>query len=421
MTERWQFLLNRLRERLWVKPLLACLFSIGAVFFAHVSDGTGLGSLVPDITRESVEALLKIIAASMLVIATFAVGSMVSAYASASSSATPRSFSLIIADDVSQNALSTFIAVFIFSVVALVALMNGYYGKAGRFTLFALTILMFVLVIITFARWVDAIARLGRLGNTIRKVEKATAAAIEQRQAAPYLGGIAARPVPEASVPVYAKSIGYLQHIDLSALQAQAKKLDLRLTVCALPGTYCTPHRPVAFVTSGASSDLAGTDRAKFAEAFVIGDARTFDHDPRFGLVVLSEIASRALSPAVNDPGTAIDVTGTLVRLFVLWEDCAKSPDEAPDVRCDRIGMPVLSMSDMFDDAFTGIARDGAGIVEVVLRLQKALEALSMIDNPEMRESAMMHARLALVRAERAMAMPHDLERVRRAARFAES
>lgn len=147
MKERWQFLLNRLRERLWVKPLLACLFSIGAVFYAHISDGTGLRTLVPDITRDSVEALLGIIAASMLVIATFAVGSMVSAYASASSSATPRSFSLVVADDVSQNALSTFIGVFIFSVVALVALMNGYYGKAGRFTLFALTILMFAVVI----------------------------------------------------------------------------------------------------------------------------------------------------------------------------------------------------------------------------------------------------------------------------------
>lgn len=419
MRERWQFLLNRLRERLWVKPLLACLFSIGAVFFAHISDGTGLRTLVPDITRDSVEALLRIIAASMLVIATFAVGSMVSAYASPSNSATPRSFSLIVADDVSQNALSTFIGVFIFSVVALVALMNGYYGKAGRFTLFALTILMFAVVIITFARWVDAIARLGRLGNTIRKVEKAAATAIEQRLAAPYLSGIPARPVPQGSLPVHAKSIGYLQRIDMSMLQEQANKQDLRITVSVLPGAYCAPNRPIAFVTSGASAGL--TELEKIAGAFGIGDARTFDHDPRFGLVVLSEIASRALSPAVNDPGTAIDVLGTLVRLFARWNDCAKSSEGAQDVRCDRIAVPLLCMNDMFDDAFTGIARDGAGTVEVALRLQKALEALSTIDNPEMRESAMTHARLALARAERAMAMPHDLELVRRAARFAES
>jgi uncharacterized membrane protein len=73
MTDRWQFLLNRLRERLWVKPLAVCLVSIGGVFLAHVADGTGLGRLVPEIAPEAIEALRKIIAASMLVIATFAV------------------------------------------------------------------------------------------------------------------------------------------------------------------------------------------------------------------------------------------------------------------------------------------------------------------------------------------------------------
>lgn len=70
---------------------------------------------------------------SMLGVATFAVGSMLADYSSASNSATPRSFPLIIADDVSQNALSSFIGAFIFGIVAYVALENGYYGPAGRF------------------------------------------------------------------------------------------------------------------------------------------------------------------------------------------------------------------------------------------------------------------------------------------------
>ncbi|MEO8166096.1 MAG: DUF2254 domain-containing protein [Betaproteobacteria bacterium] len=419
MKERWQFILNRMRERLWIKPLLACLFSIGAVFFAHIADGTGLGSYVLDITNESIESLLKIIAASMLVIATFAVGSMVSAYASASSSATPRSFSLIIADDVSQNALSTFIGVFIFSVIALVALMNGYYGKAGRFTLFALTILMFVLVVITFARWVDAIARLGRLGNTIDKVEKATAKAIKQRQAAPFLGGAAALPLAQGSQPIYANSIGYMQRLNMTSLQAHAEKLNLKITVAALPGAFCTPNRPVAHITAQDHGALTDEDVEALASAFVIGDARAFDQDPRFGLVVLSEIASRALSPAVNDPGTAIDVVGTLVRLFALWEARAKSEETSHAVRCDRIAVPALSMSDMFEDAFTGIARDGAGAVEVVVRLEKALEALSTMEDGHMRENAILHARLALTRAESAMTLPQDVAAVRKAARFA--
>jgi uncharacterized membrane protein len=97
----------------------------------------------------------------MLVIAVFAVGSMLSAYQSASNVATPRSFSLVVADDVSQNALSTFIGAFIFSIVAQVALMNEYYGNAGRFALFIITVCVFAIVIFNFIRWVDRIARDG--------------------------------------------------------------------------------------------------------------------------------------------------------------------------------------------------------------------------------------------------------------------
>ena len=241
MTDRWQFVLNRLRERLWVKPLAVCLVSIGGVFLAHLADGTGLGRLVPEITPESIEALLKIIAASMLVIATFAVASMVAAYASASSSATPRSFALIVADDTSQNALSTFIGVFIFSVVALVALMNGFYGKAGRFTLFALTVLVFAIVIVTFLRWVDTIARLGRLGNTITKVEAATATAFDQRRAAPYLGGRAARSPVSGGQVVHGEAIGYLQRLDVAALQARAEQAGFHVALAALPGATWKP------------------------------------------------------------------------------------------------------------------------------------------------------------------------------------
>ena len=290
-----------------------------------MADGYGLGDLVPDVSKDSIESLLKIVAASMLGIATFAVASMVSAYASASSSATPRSFSLVIADDVSQNALSTFIGGFIFSVVALVALTNGLYEKAGRFFLFALTVLMFVLVVVSFVRWVDSIARLGRLGTTIDKVEEATKAAFERRLSAPLLGGTAWQSPDSQSRGIFADSIGYVQHINVAALQSTAEKSQLRISVSALPGTFCTPNRPIAYVSADTSSEISDSDKKSIISAFEIGDARAFDQDPRFGLIALSEISSRALSPAVNDPGTAIDVIGTLVRLFALWASQSKT------------------------------------------------------------------------------------------------
>jgi uncharacterized membrane protein len=415
---RLRFLINRLRERLWVRPLAICLLSVGAAFAAKLADKTGLAGFVPEIASESVETLLSIMAASMLVIATFTVASMVSAYASASSTATPRSFSLIVSDDVSQNALSTFVGAFIFSIVAITAVKNDYFKTAGFFILFVLTIIVFGMVIFTFVHWVDRIARLGRLGSTIDKVEKATADALKRRRDEPNLYGV---PVQSSAggQAVFADSVGYVQYIDIAVLQTWAAEALVRVVVMALPGTFAAPGRALAYVIP-TQGDQAEIDCKRVVESFKIGVNRLFDDDPRFGLVVLSEIASRALSPAVNDPGTAIAVVGTLLRLFALWSTPATAGDEhTPTPKYDRIEVPEVSVRDMFDDAFTAIARDGAGMVEVAVRLQKALQSLSSIGDPEMRAAAEYHKRLALKRAQIALDMEEDLAAVRDAARIA--
>ncbi|MGL1834042.1 DUF2254 domain-containing protein [Rhodocyclaceae bacterium SMB388] len=418
MLDHLSFVIKQFHERLWVRPLIVCVLSIAAVFLADLMDMTELDRFLPDISKESTETLLKIIASSMLMMATFAVTSMVSAYASASQSATPRSFSLMIADDVSQNALSVFIGAFIYSVVALIALMNGAYGGPGsRFILFSLTIGVLAIVILAFIRWVDKIARLGRLGDTIDKVEAIAGKAVRKRQSAPRLGGVAASSPPDRGRAVFGQAIGYVGYVDTAALQKRAVESQLRIVVAALPGTFCTPNRPVAWVIREASDSVSDEDAEAIAAAFDIGGSRVFEQDPRFGLVVLSEIASHALSPAVNDPGTAIAVTGAFVRLFVTWNECGKAGDVS--VQFDRVAVPELSMADMFDDAFTGIARDGAGTIEVVLRLLKAFEALAAAGDATMRGNALRHARLALVRAEIALKAPQDLAAARQAAKFA--
>jgi uncharacterized membrane protein len=73
----------------------------------------------------------------------------------------------------------------------------------------------------------------------------------------------------------------------------------------------------------------------------------------------------------------------------------------------------------MFDDAFTATARDGAGSIEVVVRLLKGLESLAVAGNTQMREAALRHARDALARAELELTLPADRERARATARFA--
>lgn len=410
--DRLRFFFSRLRERLWVKPLILCVFSIGGTFVAKLADDTGLDRVLPDITLQSVETLLSIMASSMLVIATFAVGSMVAAYASASTGATPRSIPLVIADDVTQNALSAFIGAFIFSIVSLVSVQNGIFGSAGRFAIFVLTLLVFAIVIITFVRWVDRIARLGRVVNTIQQVEKAASDALERRRCGPTLGALAVSQHPAGGAPVYSSSVGYVQHIDLETLQSCAEALNCHMRVTALPGSFVSTNRPLVYVEGG---DTINTEA--ITSAFTISSNRSFEDDPRFGLLALSEIADKALSPGINDPGTAINVIGAMVRLFTRWQS---PPDkhEVLAISYDRVSVPELLIEDLFDDAFTAIARDGAGMVEVSVRLQKALGMLAETGDAAMATAARKHSQRALARSERALSLQDDIEAVRKAAGF---
>lgn len=417
MNTRFIHYILQLRKRLWARPLLYCAMAVGASFLARSADYLPIGRLVPEITHDTIETLLKIISTSMLAVATFAVGSMLASYASASSSATPRAFTLVLADDVSQTALSSFIGAFIFSIVSLVTLQTSFYDRGGLFVLFVLTLGIFGWVVLTLVRWIDNIARLGRLGTTIDKAEAAALASIKSRRLKPFLGGIEKTDANTlAGAKVLGNEIGYIQLINVSALQNLAEEHDLRLMVDAMPGSFLAPGRSLVTLDSS-KADIDDKFTRKINNAFIIGDNRTFDTDPRFGLIVLAEIAARALSPAVNDPGTAIVIIGRLVRLFTAWAE-PLNDDEKVEEKYDRIIIPALSLAEMFDDAFTAIARDGAGAVEVGIRLQKAFLSLSTLGFPDFREQTVRHSVQALGRAKGGLSMDEDFIRVERIAKL---
>jgi uncharacterized membrane protein len=408
LPDRLQFLLNRYRERLWIKPVIACVLSVAGVLLAHFADSIPIDWKVPEIAQGAIIDLLKIIAASMLGVATFAVASMVAAYASTGQSASSRAFPLVVADDVSQNALSVFVGAFIYAIVALSATTNDYFGKAGRFTLFVLTLLTLIIVVLVFVRWVDSIARLGRLGAVIAKVEQATGKAMDRRRQLPCLGGLSASG-PHCGLAFHGAESGYLQRVDMPALQRLAERNKLRITLAVVPGGMIEPSRPLGYVLpDGADSGAAETGLLR--AAFTVGPVRRFDDDPRFGLVVLAEIGSRALSPGINDPGTAIGILGSLQRLFIDWA----SPAAPAQPEYDRVEVPPLALDDMLDDVFPALARDGAGLLEVAMRVQRVLGELGRCGDPQLAMAARRHAVLALARAERALDFPADAALVRR-------
>ena len=418
--DRLRFLIFNVKEKLWVKPLCFCLLSILVVFLAKVADGTSLAEHIPQIKPDSVETLLSIMASSMMVIATFSAGTMVNAYASASQTSTPRSLSLIISDDVSQNALSVFIGAFIYSAVALTAMTQAFFNEAGLFILFCLTSLVFAIVILTFIRWVDSVARLGRVGSTILKVEKATQRAIEKRIKTPCLGAVPFGAISETKIkeqgsyPVFSQRVGYIQLIDIARIQRWACENNAYVNVNMLPGEFVTPDKVLAYVNK--KDDLDNIE-----QAYTISEERSFEADPRFGFVVLGEIGSRALSPAVNDHGTAISIIGSVTRLLLLWKTSPSAPMEenaqkSEEYQYDRVSVPELSINDLFDDAYTSISRDGAANIEVAIHIQKSLGAIiNCFDkDSEFKASATRFAKQSFHRSEQTLAFSDDIERLRK-------
>jgi uncharacterized membrane protein len=399
---------NWIREQLWYRPLVFCLISVAAALIAHQADGTKLNDLVPIIKTESIEGLLDILSASMLVISIFAVASMLSAYSAASTTATPRSFKIVITDDVSQYALSTFIGAFIFSIVATVAMDIGYYNQAGKFILFLITLVFFLVVILTFLRWVDRISRLGRLEHTIMQVEAVATKSLSSYIKNPLLNALPITGVFPDRKSVLADSIGYVQHINMHALQDLAKEMGLKIRLNCLPGKFIHKNFVIAFISSNQDLDMSKVTQ-KVNGAIHVGHTRLFAEDPRFGLIALAEIASRALSTGINDPGTAIQIIGSQERLLFLWNDEIENSTES-NVLYDCIEVPHISMEDFFDDAFRSVSRDGAEYIEVMLRLQKAFNSLETINHAEIKATAIQYSKYAFNRAELAIKMKHDLD-----------
>jgi uncharacterized membrane protein len=212
--------------------------------------------------------------------------------------------------------------------------------------------------------------------------------------------------VPAGAAPICAEKTGYITHIDVKRLERLADREGLIVHIASLPGAFVYPERPLARIEGRLDDDTCEA----LVDAFSVLPDRDFQQDPRFGLIVLPEIASRALSPAVNDPGTAIRVLGAGHRVLSTLSDT-----QAGDAsRCHhRVHAPDMQIKDLFDDFFRPIARDGAGNIEVQLRLRATLAALADHAPQLFGSQARAQASAALARAEDASLFGDDLTALR--------
>ncbi len=165
---------------------------------------------------------------------------------------------------------------------------------------------------------------------------------------------------------------GYIRYIDTTNLVAVAKSAGLQVRVLRRVGQFVPAGVPLMLVSRGArlNERLAGALLA----AFDIGPTRTLQQDVEFGVIQIVDIALRAISPAVNDPSTAITCLDQLSRILIRWAS-RHGPEMllADPPHVVRVVLPVISIGGLLDTAFEQVRHYAAGDVAVSARLLRAL------------------------------------------------
>ncbi len=187
-------------------------------------------------------------------------------------------------------------------------------------------------------------------------------------------------------IPILSEMSGYIRFIDQARLVAFAKEHRFQLRVTRKIGQFVPAGLPLLMV-----SRRSRVDRERAVEltgAFDIGPMRTLQQDVEFGVIQIVDIALRAISPAVNDPSTAISCIDQLARILIRWLD--RFPPETrlydpPNVL--RVVIPWIELDDLLNTAIEQIRAYGIGDAAVSRRLLRLLQDVaSTVDNEALRQ-----------------------------------
>lgn len=399
---------------LWVRVFLMGFLAFGAIGLSQLVEHIIPEKLAMSVNGSSADRLLNIIASAMLSVTIFSITVMVSVYQSSSSQWTPRIHRLIMQDRNTQNTLAVFIGAYVYSLLGIILRETGVYDDDHAFVLFWMTVAVMIVIVVYLVRWVLHLQGFGQLIDITRQIEKTTRDQFTERLSQPCLG---ARPftggLPENTRALNAWESGYIQHIYPEALNATAKTHDVDLYLTQNIGSFVFLNAPILQVQQNGEELDWDSLCEGVREGLVIGDLRTYDQDPRFGLIVMGEVGSKALSPGVNDPGTAIDVITRIGRILSNYKD---ETETTPEEVLEHLHVYPLDPEELLRDGFGALSRDGSGTLEVQQRLQQTLSGLMQHPDKGLREAAKKFAKIELQRGTEALVFAPDRDVLRNSA-----
>lgn len=172
---------------------------------------------------------------------------------------------------------------------------------------------------------------------------------------------------------------GHLQSVDRDRLVQLARRHDMIVAVCREPGDWVLAGSPLARL-HGLSDADATRAAAPVRRLIVLGRLRTSEQDPRFAMRQLQQIALRALSPALNDPQTAIDCTLRLCAILspLLGRDAVRHRFVDADGAL-RLVETRSDPGELIGYGLDALVREGGGRADTGTALARALGELAQL------------------------------------------
>lgn len=373
----------------------------------------GIPVLVPrDPTAAS--SILGSILGSMMTILSIVLSVLLIALTFASIQFSPRILTAFIEDRTSQRTIGVFLGTFVYCLFVYPSVRSAPPSTPALAVLGA--ILLAIACTVALVAWVHHIARSINPSFISDRIAIETERVVDKAMPNPR-GGTSTlheQPPPafERSAVIRSTRSGYIRFVDIPRLRSLAKSTGVAIRLERRVGEYTSEGVPLLCMSRNA--EITEAERSAILETIDVGPMRTLEQDIDFGLLQVVDIALKAISPAVNDPSTAINCIDHLSRLLVRIVGRELPPRiffEPPGVV--RLVLPAATLERFLDTAFDQIVHYGRSDVAVSLRIQRAFgDIASATDNPDVRSIVLGRARKAMEAA--AAVLPADgAERVR--------
>jgi uncharacterized membrane protein len=288
----------------------------------------------------------------------------------------PRVLNNFIRHTSAQAVLGTFIATFVYAVLALGAVHSGDESSIPQLTVLGAVGLVLISVgaLIYYVQHVASALQVGHIAAEIAADVTATIGRLYRERPAEDAGHDSPSAAPPDAAPVASKQAGYLQRIDYDALSRAAEARRTTRWVAKRPGAFVVPGAVIAHAHPAVDDPdglAAAVDRA-----CVVGRDRTIWQDALFGIAQLVEVALRALSPGVNEPFTAITCIDRLTEVL----GCAAAADR-PQTEWRAGGRVTVvarfaEFPELLEHAFTPIRVFAGPNPDIAARLLDAIATL---------------------------------------------